>query len=127
MPRPVQFQLEEIDFLEMRGKIQFLIDTYRINAEKWVLDLFQQIPQEPGPDAVRRLEKWLNTYLPEPQRSQLLDSGTGPAADAGDCITVTRETLEQLRGFQRFFGLESDDVTIRELLAAYRDKKSMGS
>lgn len=45
------------NFSEIRKLIQAMIDQFRINAEKWVVDQFNDIPEHPADGAVMSLRE----------------------------------------------------------------------
>ncbi|ABK44173.1 hypothetical protein Mmc1_1664 [Magnetococcus marinus MC-1] len=62
---------------------------YRINVEAWVVAGFHQLPTSPTPAAVLLLERWIDTFLPERLRVQLvLDLDHGARASSMGCSLV---------------------------------------
>ncbi|MBF0110896.1 MAG: hypothetical protein HQL76_17150 [Magnetococcales bacterium] len=114
MERSITFH----NFVDTRNKIQFMLDQYRINVEKWVVDQFNDIPVQPGEAAIMSLRLWMEKYLTVRQRLEIIaDEVENPDFHR---ILLSRETVERMDSVRQFYGLNNMEETVATLLDCIR-------
>jgi len=106
--------ITDANFIVIRNQIQLMIDQYRINVEKWVLDQFNDIPERSSDSAIVSLRLWMEKFITLKQQSEILQSIDRDQGMVS--IVISKEILERIDSVRKFYGLENMEETIETLL-----------
>ncbi|HAT51538.1 MAG TPA: hypothetical protein DCS88_14580 [Alphaproteobacteria bacterium] len=111
------------NFSDVRHQIQVMIDQYRINAEKWVVDQFNDIPDYPADGAVVSLRLWMEKFLTARQQADIFE---GLAQKLGLCqIPLSQDTVRRLEAVRGMYQLRDMEETVIMLLDAVRCRPTL--
>lgn len=107
-----------VNFTGVRKEIESMIDQYRINAEKWVVDQFFEIPVDPTDAAIASLRLWVKKFLTPKQQVEVFEN-LSQSADV--CrIFLSRETVEKMESVRKLYELKTMEDTVTTLLDCIR-------
>ncbi|MBF0419771.1 MAG: hypothetical protein HQL77_02105 [Magnetococcales bacterium] len=107
-----------LNFADVHKNIQFMIDHYRINIEKWVVDQFNDISNNPSDSAVMALRLWMERFLTPRQQLEIFESVEKNFVFSS--ILLSRETVERMDSVRKHYGLENMEATVVALLDCVR-------
>ncbi len=99
-----------------RSSIEYLIHTYEINAEKWVIDLFNKISVNSTQKSRAELEDWIVTYLSGPVHKKICSMIKKGGFAETNSILLGTSTLEALAQFGEQHNIRSFESIIKVLL-----------
>ena len=104
------------NYSKMLAYVDYLIRTYQINTEKWIVDLFYNLSRTADADAVSKFENWITKCI-SPQAYQKIQeitkTGTLPEMPM---LTISMETHKKLLELQAVKKMESIESTIEMLM-----------
>ncbi|MBF0132798.1 MAG: hypothetical protein HQL75_09465 [Magnetococcales bacterium] len=111
------------NFGDVRKRIQVMIDQFRINAEKWVVDQFNDIPEHPADGAVISLRLWMEKFLTPRQQADIFE---GLAQNLDLChIPLSQDTMRRLEAVRGMYQLRDMEETVIMLLDAVRCRPTL--